>query len=216
MAIQDPKQLKAEREAKGWTDEGGGGPDRLREEGKFLLGVVGWEFFKSSGKGTPGVMIRFVVLEGPRTGAIIDVDFWLTDKARQSLGALALANNHEDPFDDESNEGLEQVFPADVANAVQGTVKAETYNKQDGTVGTSYKVAFFNKYKGAKKEEEWKPIMEEALVGWDKYGEWRQKNPRKAPGSGGGSGGGGGGGQTAAAQRQNAPAGQVDNDDIPF
>jgi len=212
MAVVDPRARQQERKEKGWDNENT--TDRLKEEGKFLFGVIGWERFLSASKGTPGLMIRFIVLEGPRAGAVIDVDFWLTERALGALADLALANGWEEPFDADSDESLELIFPGDRANALIGVVKAEPYTKNDGTAGVSYKIAFFNRYKGVDKEDEWQPIMEQGFTGWEVYTEWRKKNPRKAPGEARASSGAGGGARQVAESR--AAGGPANNDDIPF
>lgn len=246
----DPRARKEERKEKGW-DSGDGGDrlPRLEMEVKgFIAAPVGYERFESSGKGTPGLMIRFVVLEEPRgwreedgdiVGCIVDKDFWLTGNMGD-LADLAIAMGWDEPFDEKVDAEVDRMLQNGLG-ACRITTKADTYVER-----TRYIPAYFNRcttYEVA--QDGWEELIDAGVADFDKYMEWRAKNPRKKPGEqtasggqtrgggaprsqgargGGGDGGGGndarrrgggGGGGGGGAPPDDAPPYSPD-DDIPF
>lgn len=195
MAI-DPKERKKEREDKGWSEDGPG-TNFLRQTGKFPMAVCGWERFHSSQKGTPGIMIRFVVVEGPNAGEVIDRDFWLSERALAQLADFALAFGFEEPFDEHSDDDMERIVSHGVG-VVNVVVKSEGYTKSDGSAGTKFIPNFFNPYRGAAKDS-WGEWITKGEASFQAYLQWRTNNPRPKPGDaprgqgGGGRGGAGGG-----------------------
>lgn len=217
----DPKKRKQEREEKGWSDDGPS-TNFLRTEGKMPMAVGGWERFKSSQKGTPGIMIRLVVVEGQHAGSVIDRNFWLTEKALEQLADFALAFGYEEPFDEHSDDALEKIV-CNGTGVVMGTVKGEHYQKDDGSAGVRYEAKFFGPYRGTKKES-WAEYVKLGEDSFARYGQWRANNPRALPGQGGGGRGGQQGGQQQGGQQgghssnegQGGSYAPVNNDDVPF
>lgn len=216
MAI-DPKKRKQEREDKGWTDDGPG-TDFMRTEGKFPMAVAGWERFRSSQKGTPGLMVRLVVVEGPQAGHVTDRNFWLTPNALEQLADFALAFGYEEPFDEHSDDALDKIV-VHGTGVVMGTVKGEGYTKRDGSAGTKYEVRFFGTYKGTKKDS-WNEFIKKGEGSFGAYLQWRAANPRPEPGQAPQGGGGynrGGGSQQGGGGYGGGGAQQGSGDeDIPF
>lgn len=179
MAV-DPNARKKEREEKGWSEDGPG-TDFLRVEGKIVLAVAGWERFNSSQKGTPGVMMRFVAVEGEHAGEVVDGKFWLTDAALGALADWAIAFGWEEPFNEKSDDDFDKIVVFGTGVLV-GHVKASHFTKKDGTAGVSYEPRFFSKYKGQKKAS-WAEYIKKGEASFAKYLEWREKNPRPLPGT---------------------------------
>lgn len=209
MGTIDPRQRKAAREAEGKSaaPEIGEGPRRVSRECKIPGAVVGWEHYKSSRKGTPGLLVRFVALDGPEAGAITERTFWLTDAAMDQFLDFLLALGHEEPLDPYNDSHLEAAF---ARGAVMLDVRGESYTTDDGEERTSYRPNWFGVFKG-KGKKSWNNLLDEAVAGWDRYVEWRRNNPRPEPGSGGGGGDsdrGRGGGR--------ASFGGGQDDEIPF
>lgn len=198
MALIDPRKRQAERKAEGKSEkpELGSGTKRVARECRVPGAVVGWEHFESSKKGTPGLMVRFVVLNGPDAGKVTERDFWLTEAATAQFADFLLALGHEEPLDPYNNEHLEVAF---AHGAVMLDIRGEDYVNGKGEDRTSYKPAWFGEFTG-KGETAWNAVLEEAEKGWNAYVGWRANNPRKAAGSGGdatnysGGGGSAGGG----------------------
>lgn len=222
MAI-DPKARKKDREDKGWTDDGPS-TDFLRTEGKFRMAVAGWERFRSSQKGTPGLMVRLVIVEGPQAGHVVDRNFWLTPNALDQLADFALAFGYEEPFDEHSDDAMDKIV-VHGTGVVMGTVKGEGYQKRDGSAGTRYECKFFGTYKGTKKDS-WTEFIKKGEDSFGRYLQWRTANPRPEPGqtpTGGGynrGGGGGGGNQGGGGGGYGGQGGQgggyEDDGGIPF
>jgi len=192
----DPRARAKERAEKGYSDDG---PSTtfLRATGKFPMAVAGWERFNSSQKGTPGLMVRLVAVEGEHAGDVMDRDFWLTQNALFQLADFALAFGYEEPFNEHDDDDLERVITHGLGVIVV-TVQAEGYTKNDGSAGTRYNAAFFGKYKGQKKDS-WGEHIKAGEKSFEGYLRWRENNPRGSGGGGsrrGGGGGGGGGGGT--------------------
>ncbi len=205
MAI-DPKKRAKEREEKGWSDDGPS-TSFCRTEGKFPMAVAGWERFRSSAKGTPGIMFRLVVVEGEHAGEVVDRNFWLTENALGQLADFALAFGYEEPFDENNDDDMDRVVTHGTG-VVLGTVKGEGYQKPDGSAGTRYEARFFGRYKGQKKVA-WDQYIKQGEDSFVRYLKWREANPRPLPGS-------------APQQRRPAQAQQggggyaTDDGDIPF
>lgn len=156
-----------------------------------IFSPVAFERYETSGKGTPALMIRFVVLDGEEIGKTIDADLYLTGNMLD-LGNLALSiGAPEEPFDENDDEAISTIitkyYPTVRASAID-----EPYEGK-----SRLKLKYFGKAPADKRSDEFveqdaqKEAFNNAADEWDGYLEWRAKNPRKAPGSGGGSGGGG-------------------------
>lgn len=193
--IIDPNQRRQERIAKGQSPD----PDlnenktkRVETECTIPGVVVGWEHYRSAAKGTPGLLVRFVAVEGPEAGGIVETTFWLTDNAMGRLADFLLALGNTEPVNVHDDDDLERAFSA---NPVMIEVKAETYNDRNGNPRTRYDAAWFGRFTG-KTSSAWNDLVAEAHKGWARYVSWRQNNPRPEPGSGvsAGSQGGGSGG----------------------
>jgi hypothetical protein len=184
----DPRKRAQERKEKGWDDNAGS--QKIKEECKFLGAVAGFERFESAQKGTPGIMVRFVAVDGPLAGHVIDRDFYLTENALGFLADLALAFGYEEPFDENNDEDLEAVFQHG-AGVCFITVKRETYEKTGGGQGEKFAPAFFAKSRFTEPKAEWDAFIDQGIKSFDAYLKWRESNPRKAPGQGGGGQGGG-------------------------
>lgn len=201
----DPRQRKAARKEAGHGEipEEGAGVKRVKHECKVPGAVVGWEHFESSRKGTPGLMVRFVVFEGPDAGAISERNFWKTDRAIDQFLDFLLALGWEEPLDIEDDDQLERAF---ATGAVGLVIRGEDWKDREGNTRTKYEPAFFYRYREAGKPE-WNAMVEEAEKGWAGYVKWREEHPRPSPGenSGSGDGGGSGGGSYGG-----------DDDSIPF
>jgi len=207
MGTIDPRKRREARRAAGQSDNpelGSGGPVRLSRECKIPGAVVGWEHYKSSRKGTPGLLVRFVALDEPDAGKIAERTFWLTDAAVDQFADFLLSLGHEEPVDPYNDAHLEAAFSR---GAVMMDVRGEGWTTREGEERTSYRPAWFGVYKG-KGQKAWNEILDEAIQGWDRYVEWRRNNPRPEPGSGSASGGGG------RARFGSDSAGQ--DDEIPF
>lgn len=197
---------------------GGGAVGRLQVEGTFLFAPVAFERYQSSGKGTPALMFRMVVLEGEYAGNVIDVDMYLVGEMFD-LGTFALCMGHpEEPFNEKDDAAIEAMI-TQYYTAIIGKVMAEQYNGK-----TNYKVKYWSKAPPDKRTQEFaeqdgpQGIFNAAVDGWNNYLEWRAKNPRKAPGSANGQGGGQPNGR-ATVSRSSASGGDdiPENDaDIPF
>lgn len=217
MEMYDPRKRKAARKADGKAEVPtlGDGQKWLKTECRVPGAVVGWEHYESSKKGTPGLLIRFVVLDGPDAGSICETTFWLTRLAMDMFGDFLLALGHEEPLDVTNDGHLEKAFGL---GAVMMDVKGEDYQNKDDETRTSYRPEWFGKFTG-KGSKSWNPLVESAEKGWNAYVKWRSENPRQAPSSdsGGGYGGGGysdGGGGGGGGSK---PKGRFsDDDDIPF
>lgn len=207
MSMIDPRRRKAARKESGQseTPELGESAKRVSRECKIPGCVVGWEHFKSSQKGTPGLMVRFVALEGPDAGATTERNFWLTDRAMDQFLDFLLALGHEEPLDPYNDDHLEAAFSR---GAVMMDIKGEDYTDRRGNDRTSYRPAWFGVYKGRDKAE-WNKLLEEATKGWAAYVKWREQNPRPQPGSGGGGGG-------SYADSSSGGSGDYSDDSIPF
>ena len=204
MTMIDPRKRAAAREAEGKsaTPELGEGTPRIECECRVPGAVVGWEHYKSSRKGTPGMLTRFVCLDGPDAGKITETTFWLTDAALDQFADFLLCLGHNEPVDPYNDDHLADAFGK---GAVMMDVKGENYTDRDGNPRTSYRPAWFGKYNG-KGNEKWNAIMEASEAGWSRYVEWRRNNPRPEPGS-----------QPVPRQAQGGSGGNVgDDDEIPF
>lgn len=202
--IIDPKKRRQERVAEGKSADpelGEGGTTRIRTECRVPAAVVGWEHYRSSAKGTPGLLVRFVALEGPEAGAVTETTFWLTDAAISRLADLIVALGNTEPVDVTDDDALEAAFSR---GAVMMEVKGRTYTV-NGQERTTYEAAWFGRYEG-KGSKAWNEHVAQATEGWTRYVQWRQRNPRPEPGSGGTSSGSGGHGG----------AGGYHDDTIPF
>lgn len=172
----DPKErMKARKEA-GMSEvpEDGERTEFVQSECTVPGAVVGWEHFESSKKGTPGLLVRFVVLEGPEVGRATERNFWLTDRAMDQLLDFVLAMGWEEPFDPDNDEHLEKIFSL---GAVKIVIRGEDYTDSEGEERTTYRPAFFNRLKG-KGKKEWNSIVVAGQAGWDRYVKWRESNPR--------------------------------------
>jgi len=219
VAIHDPKKRKEQlkNEGRDLEDSGGG---RIEEECDIIGVVVGFERFESSGKGTPGIMVRFVAVEGPHAGKCSDRNFWLSEKAVDQFIDLGLCFGYEEPWDPDDDDHVEKVLTDAPLKAVKVVIKGKEGN--DGK--TRFEPTFFRKLRSGADaiKKEWEAPIAAGEKSWDGYLKWRENNPRPAPGAaptGGGGGqrraastggGGGGGGQE---QEQGY---QGDDNDIPF
>jgi hypothetical protein len=175
----DPKARAKERKDKGYSDDGPS-TSFLRATGKFTMAGCGFERFNSSAKGTPGIMIRLVVVEGDHAGDVLDRDFWLTQNALFQLADFALAFGFEEPFDEKSDDDIEKIMTSGLGVVVV-KVQAEGYAKNDGSAGTKYNAAFFSPYKGAAKDS-WQEHIQAGEKSFNGYLKWRTNNPRATPG----------------------------------
>ncbi len=205
-----PKERADERKAKGYSDDGPS-TQFLQTTGKFTMAVAGWEYFSSAVKGTAGLMIRFVVVEGEHAGEVRDRDFYLTQNALFMLADLALAFGYEEPFDERSDDDIDKVVSHGLGVCTV-TVKAEGYQKNDGSSGTKYEPRFFARYKGAAKDT-WQEHIDAGIKSFNGYLKWRENNPRATPGQQRM------GGQTPVAEGEyvgNPSTGEFNSDEIPF
>lgn len=206
----DPRKRAAKREAEGKSSTpsvGEGGPPRVNTECKVPGAVVGWEQYESSAKGTPGTLVRFVVLDGPEKGKITETTFWKTPKTEDQWADLALSFGYMEPFDWNNEDHLQNIF---TSGAVMLDIRGESYIDREGNERTSYKPVFLGKYDG-KPSKDWNEIVQAGEEGWARYLQWRANNPRPSPGSS--SGGGGGSSQSG---RFGNGGGGYDDDGIPF
>lgn len=220
MATIDPRQRKKKLEEEGRSLEDNAGGGRINEECDIIGVCVGFERFESSGKGTPGIMVRFVSVEGPHAGKVTDRNFWLSEKAVEQFIDLGLCFGYEEPWDPDDDDHVEKVLTDAPLKAVKVIIKGK-----EGLDGkTRYEPAFFRKLRsgGEELKDAWTKHIEAGEKSWDAYLKWRESNPRPAPGSapqqtsggggrrqedtGGGYGGGGGG----------EGGGGYADDDIPF
>jgi len=163
---------------------GGGGSNRLTKPlNNGIFSPVAFERYESSGKGTPALMIRFVVLDGPEIGKVIDADIYLTGNM-YDLGSLALSlGAPEEPFDENDDEAIQKIL-TDYYPTVRASAVVETYEGKD-----RLKLKFFGRAAPDKRSAEFveqdaqKEAFNTACDGWEKYIEWRANNPRKTPGS---------------------------------
>jgi len=175
----DPKARAKERKDKGYSDDGPS-TSFLRATGKFTMAAVGIERFNSSAKGTPGLMIRLVVVEGDHAGDVLDRDFWLTQNALFQLADFALAFGFEEPFDEKSDDDIEKIITSGLG-VVTVKVQAEGYTKSDGSAGTKYNADFFSRYAGEAKDS-WKEYLDSGEKSFNGYLRWRANTPRATPG----------------------------------
>ncbi len=209
MAV-DPRARAAQREADGipMREDSGGLFPTVNQELRANAAICGWEHFESSNKGTPGLLVRFVCLDGPQVGETVERSFWKTENALYMLADLALALKWEEPFDESDNDDLEKVFDG----AVKITVKAQDpYEKDDGTIVERYEAAFFNPTRYTLKEKEDGPVIEAAEASFSAYLQWRENNPRGGGSSSRSSSGGG----SSSRSSGGGSAPPVD-DEIPF
>lgn len=212
----DPKKRAEERKEKGWSDDGPG-TTFLRTAGKFSMMCVGWEYFQSSGKGTSGLMVRLVVVEGEHAGEVIDRNFWLTPNALDMLADFAGAFGYMEPFDEKDSDAIDKVTSRDFPprlGVIRVTVQAEGYTKNDGSAGTRYEPKFFGPYKGEKKDS-WDTYYNGGISSFEAYLAYRERNPRVLPGQQR-MGGGGYQGQEATGGYQEPGTLPLSEDDIPF
>jgi len=220
MAMVDPRKRQAERKADGQSEvpELGEGVKRVQSECRVPGAVVGWEHYESSKKGTPGLLVRFVALEGPESGGICERTFWLTDRAVGQLADMMICLGHLDPFDPQNNDHLERAF---AKGAVMMDIKGEKWEDQKtGEERTTYRPAWFGKMPKGSGKKEWNEHMVEAEEGWGRYLTWRQNNPRRAAGDndsgGGGYSSGGGSGSGSGGSSSGGGSSAYDEDEIPF
>lgn len=180
MPTWNPADRMKAREAKGQsaTPELNEGPARISRECRVPGAVVGWEHYESSRKGTPGLLVRFVALDGPEAGKIAERTFWLTDAAVDQFLDFVLALGHTEPIDPYNDDHLGSAFSR---GAVMMDVRGESWQDRNGNERTSYRPAWFGAYRG-EGSKAWNEIMEQAEEGWNRYIAWRAKNPRTAPG----------------------------------
>lgn len=186
----EPKKRKAERKAEGKSEVPTEGvrTEYVKRAQKTPGAVVGWEHYNSSKKGTPGLLVRFVLLEGQDAGKAAERTFWKTAAAIAQFSDFALAIGYEEPFDPDNDDHLEAMF----AKGVVGLdIKEETYTKRNGDEATAARPEWFYVVPG-KGKKEWNKLVEAGQKDWERYVAWRANNPRPEPGTGGGGGGGGG------------------------
>lgn len=217
----NPNERRQERKEKGWSEdpELGEGPPRVGREQRCPGAAVGFERFKSSEKGTPGLMVRFVALSGPDAGKITDRNFWLTQKAIGQFTDLVLAYGWTEPLNTDNDDHLEALF---ARGAVMMQIKGEdrSWTDDDGEEHetTRYSPAFFAKFKG-QPADDWDEHVQAGQKYWDEYLKWRKENPRPKPGSS--SGGSGGGSSSGGSRSRSSGSGKSDgnkvgDDSVPF
>lgn len=220
----DAGARKREMEANGYNTETGEGDlsgrakQMDRTDVTYTVSVVGTEKWESS-KGTPMMHVRFVCVDcrdrvsgdvvQDQIGRVLTRDYAITEKAVGFFTDLIVAYGFDAAFDPENKEEVDEIFAKSPTGLVRFRLRTRTYPKRDGTTGTAYEPErYFRFPEGVDFPANIDEIIDEAAKGFDKYLEWRDKNPRGqrsvGGGGGGGSHGGGGGG------------GGAENDDIPF
>lgn len=198
--------------AEEFQNEGGTGEKtRWCGEGRKVLAAIGYERWES-GKGNPMLSVRFVCLDdlqgdASEVGAHVWRNFALTQAAVQFFARFARAINFLSPFNVFKDEDVQAIL---AKGAVIGKVETETYTRNDGKEGEKSEVKFFDRYEG-NWEPGWDEITTAAEEVWDKYLDWREKNPRgqkRQDRRGGSSGGSSGGGSQTHLPSQ--------DEDIPF
>jgi len=209
----NPQDRMKERKNEGKSEipEDGERTEFVTQEQRCALAVVGFERYRSSGKGTPGILVRFVTLNGPEPGKAAERTFWDTPNAIGQFLDFVLALGHTEPFDHTNDDVLNGIF---TKNAVNCSIQGEGWVDRDGNERTTYRPAFFSVFKG-KPASSWNPLVEKGEEGWDRYVKWRTNNPRPEPGSGGGGGGGGGQGGGGGGGGGGQGGGRY-SDEIPF
>ena len=203
----DPKARQKEREENGWGEGGGERTPMLTVATTIAVAaVVGFERFESPQKRTPGLKVRFVVLDGEHAGKCVDRDYWLTENALGQLADLALAKGHEEPFDPEDDDDIAKAI---MGKAVEIKTKTRRYNDKDGNEKVAADVDFTNKCKRRAKDQAekklWSGVLKTAQEQFQGYLDWRADHPR-------GEGGGGGSGE----DRSSGGAASSADDDVPF
>ncbi len=200
MAKVIPEDRRQERKELGLD---GPRADWIREKGKFLACPVGYELFESSKQHTPGLLVRFVIVEGPNIGKVVERNFWRTPNAMSMLGDFSLAMKYDSPWDADEEADVKQVLTHG-DRVLLVTVKEETYEDKDGNEKLKYEASFFDAYR---RKFDWtddlKAMRKEAVTQFQDYMEWRKEHPRGEQrdnddrddrGSRGGRGGGNNGG----------------------
>ena len=217
MAKVDPNARANERKEQGWSEvpEEGKRAEWVSMAQRAPLAAVGWEIYEA-GTGTPGILVRFVVLAGPDKGKITERTFWLSDGARSQLADFALAIGFREPFDDEDENDLQRLF---TKGALMGEIKEDSFrNQRTGKIVTKFRPdSFYPLPSDRKPSADWNAIMEAGEAGWARYQKWRETHPRGEEAQwGGDQGGGGGGSGGGAAQGGGGGRGGGYDDDIPF
>lgn len=209
MVMVNPQQRQQERKDRG-LDKDFPQTEWLKEEYRGPAVIVGWEHYRSSKKGTPGTLVRFVCLDGPNAGKVCEGTLWKTQKAIGTFADLALALGWTEPFDPDNDDHLASIFSK---GAIRLTVKSETYTNNSGEDKTSYKPAYYDPFRGSK-EKAWGPLYATAKEGWNSYSGWRAENPRPEPS--GDDGYGGGNSDNSSSDYSDGGGSDMADDDLPF
>lgn len=221
----DAGARKRELESNGYNTETGEGDvsgrakQMDRTDVTYTVSVVGTEKWESS-KGTPMMHIRFVCVDcrdrvsgdvvQDQIGRILTRDYAITEKAVGFFTDLIVAYGYDGAYDPENKEEVDEIFANSKTGLVRFRLRKRPYTKRDGSTGTAYEPERYFKFpEGVDYPENTDDLVAEAANGFDKYLDWRDKNPRGQRTGGGGprgqSGGGGGGG-----------GGDHVDDDLPF
>ena len=177
----DPKDHKKALKEKGIDiDADPKRSGRLTIPGTFLMAVCGWEFYNSSSKGTPGLMLRVVVVEGPQSGEILDVDLWFSG-SMSSLCEFLLSHGHEEPFDPEDKKKMDDLFARVTQDRLFKGVCKEEHSEWNGKTQTKIILRYWYKAKTAPTKEQ-NEIRNKGMDSWDAYCRWRASNPRPVAG----------------------------------
>lgn len=197
MSKLDPNARAEARKAEGKSEvpELGGQTERINRNTRVLLAPCGWEHYESTKKHTPGVLVRWVALEGPDAGKVTERTFWKSDAAADQFLDYCLAAGYREPIDWDDDDDLEALFTGgDSKGVVLADIKVEdTWTRNDGTEVKTYRPAWFGPSNvpkpSAEQAKRWNALIKAAEEGWDRYMQWRETHPRGQSRGGGGGGG---------------------------
>lgn len=175
----DPRAHKAAMKERGIDiDKPSSGMERLDKPGTYEFVVVGFETYRSSQKGTPGIMFRAVIVDGPEAGKQFNWDVWLAGSMSSFL-ELLLVHHFEEPFDASSltilQKRIEPIF--DGTKVFRGQVKEESYEDREGNDRVKLVMGYLNKSR-KQVTPEMKELVQAGYDSWAGYCKWRKDNPR--------------------------------------
>lgn len=122
--------------------------------GRKVLAPVGFTRGKSSVKGTPYIELGFVCVadleDNGEVGAVTTRKFWVTPAAIAQFAKFFRALGVTSAFDTDSDDDLDRVLST---GYIQAFCKTETYQKSDGSEGSTTSPAFFDSVSGPDKPE---------------------------------------------------------------
>lgn len=186
----DPKARREDRKARGLPDPSEAfepmpwvTADDLDKHGeKHTAAVTGWEWYESPKKGTPGLDIRWVIVDGPLAGKQAGSTLWFSttsDYALDVLADMAICFGWEEPFDERNDDDLEKVFTNGSGLLVLVLKTEDSYENSKGDEVTPVKPAFYNASR-KKADDEVKALVKRGEAAFNGYLKWREENPRGA------------------------------------